>query len=324
VIKVILVLISLAWLCLCATPLHAQQGIASKYPGDAGIGSDPAVIMSENFETGTVSDVLARWTNTGGQGTYSFVPSPPPGSSGTRAFSIYCPNDNSYCYLYNMLPQGYQQVYLRYYIKYLSGINPHHVGGWMGGYNPPTTYPQGGAGNRPSGSDRFTIGAEPVDSSTLRFDFYTYWMGMGCLSDPGGCWGNTFIQDPNLIAPTDRWICVEVMVNMNNPVTSSTGELAMWIEGKQITHLGPGYPNVDMIYGKWTPDPNGTGSNYIGPFPGFQWRNDPSLALNFVWFQNYGTGTILLDNIVLAKSYVGPLAVGGTTPPAPPTNLRVQ
>src|SRR5439155_3012454 len=99
---------------------------------------------------------------------------------------------------------------------------------------------------------------------------------------------------------------------------SSTGELAMWIDGQQVSKLGPGYPLFQMLYGIWTPSAIGVA------FPGFQWRSDPSLALNFVWFQNYGTGTILLDNIVLAKSYVGPMTVGGSTPPAPPTNLRVQ
>ena len=113
-------------------------------------------------------------------------------------------------------------------------------------------------------------------------------------------------------------MCVEIMVKMNSPVSSSNGELAMWVDGKQVAHLGPGYPVMQMIYGIWTPDPNGS------PFPGFQWRNDGNLALNWVWIQNFGLGRIWLDHIVLARSYIGPLALGGSTLPAPPTNLRVQ
>ena len=41
--KVILVLICLVWLGLGAEPIHAQQGIASKYIADVGLANDPDV-----------------------------------------------------------------------------------------------------------------------------------------------------------------------------------------------------------------------------------------------------------------------------------------
>ena len=36
-------------------------GLAQKYPGDAGIDKDPAVVFVENFETGELKDICARW-----------------------------------------------------------------------------------------------------------------------------------------------------------------------------------------------------------------------------------------------------------------------
>lgn len=44
----------------------------------------------------------------------------------------------------------------------------------------------------------------------------------------------------------DRWICVELMIKMNDPVDEHNGELALWIDGKLISYLGKGFPK-----GKW-------------------------------------------------------------------------
>ena len=319
--KLLLVLISLAWLCLCAKPLYAQQGIASKYIADIGLASDPNVVLFEDFETGILSDILSRWTNIGNQGTFSLIQNSPPGSKGSRALEIASPGDQVVGgELAKALPQGFSQLYLRYYIHYFSGGTYHHSGGYLGGSNPLNSFPPAwGSGSRPVGNERFSVGVEP--NTWPSFNFYAYWMGMECLSAPNNCWGNSFLQkdDPNFQVGVDRWSCVEIMVKVNNPPSAANGELALWVDGQQIIHLGPGYPNVSSSgTGFWWPDPNGF------PFPGFQWRNDGNLTLNWAWIQNYGLGSIWLDHIVLAKSYIGPILAGGSIPLAPPTNLRVQ
>ena len=88
---------------------------------------------------------------------------------------------------------------------------------------------------RPQGNDRFSVGTEPVNSG-LRFDFNAYWMRM--RGSGGTFWGNNLIMDESLQAPL-QWTCVEVMIKLSDPVDSYNGELALWINGNQIAHLGP-------------------------------------------------------------------------------------
>jgi hypothetical protein len=51
-----------------------QSGLATKYPGDAGIASDPRVIFAENFETGNVAEIAARWTEVKNPGSQVWLP----------------------------------------------------------------------------------------------------------------------------------------------------------------------------------------------------------------------------------------------------------
>jgi hypothetical protein len=320
-----LFLLVLSVIGLSPVVLSGEDGIAKKYLRDVGIENDPNVVFAERFETGTLTDIVNRWTDRKNVQGMSLVADGPTGTSGLRALLITSVGGtNSGGHLYNRLPAGYDQLYFRYYIKYASVGTYHHTGGYLGGYNPPTNWPQGGAGIRPSGNDRFSSVAEPVTSDG-RFDFYTYWMHMRGASD--GFWGNDFIQDPNLKITRDQWMCVEIMIKLNNPVSSFNGEMALWVNGQKVSHLGPGFPkgrwNVDSFF----PDPTGT------PFEGFQWRNDPALTLNWINLQHYVTqdpagfvGKISVDHVVLAKAYIGPLNTSpvDVDPPAPPTNLRVS
>ena len=53
---------SLGFLCsLMVHPSLADDGIASKYPGDKGIDQDPAVIFLENFDSGSLDAIAKRW-----------------------------------------------------------------------------------------------------------------------------------------------------------------------------------------------------------------------------------------------------------------------
>jgi hypothetical protein len=317
----------LAVLLVAAPPTLAQDGIAKKYLRDTGIENDPDVVVAEMFEATDINNVVSRWTSAGnpvGMSLVSDIPSQSGGSKSLLMTSI--GGTNSGGQLYRKLIPGHDQLYLRYYVKYSSSGTYHHTGGWIGGYNPLTDWPQGGAGDRPVGNDRFSIGPEP-GIIPLRFDMYTYWMGMR-PSPTGEYWGNTFIQDPSVAIIADRWTCIEVMVKMNNPLSASNGELALWIDGTQIIHLREGAPR-----GRWNANmffPDATGS----PFEGFQWRNASQLNLNWVWLLYYTTGNpigligkVWFDHVVLAKRYIGPIntqAVGDTIPPAPPATPRVQ
>jgi hypothetical protein len=106
------------------------------------------------------------------------------------------------------------------------------------------------------------------------------------------------------------------MVKLNNPVTASNGELAVWIDGQRVLNLGQGFPNGSWSGGTFTENASGS------PFGGFQWRSDSALNLNWLWLQNYVTGvpsSVQFDHVVLARSYVGCLAPAGPGDTTAPT-----
>jgi len=315
-----------ALVLLSEANLANGQGIASKYVRDVGIENDPDVVLTEMFED-SIMAIASRWNqaqNSGGMSLSSDVPAASGGARSLLMTSVGGTNDGGH--LYKNLGAGYDQLYLRYYIKYASSGTYHHTGGWLGGYNPPTDWPQGGAGEKPTGSDRFSIGPEPVDSA-LGFDLYTYWMEMRVSPDGVNYWGNTFIHDPSVVVKTNQWMCVEVMVQMNSPLSGRNGELALWIDGKQVIDLRQGSPLGNWVFNLFTPSPAGT------PFDGFRWRAIDLLKLNWIWLQHYTTGDppgfvgkVWWDHVVLANKYIGPINTGplSNPPPGPPTSLHVQ
>jgi hypothetical protein len=299
---------------------NAQAGLASKYYRDIGIEGDPEVIFAENFETGTLADLGVRWTNVSNVDGMRFADEVPTESSGIRSLELTAVGgQDTGGHLYRQLSTGHNRLYLRYYVRYAQSESFHHCGGYLGGYNPPTPWPQGGAGNRPTGEDRFSIGAEPMGPS-LQFDFYVYWMRM--RGSPGGSyWGNDFIQDESLRAVPDQWMSVEIMAQMNDPVDGLSGELALWVDGNLVMHLGEGFPNGNWIWDSFHPDPNGE------PFEGFQWRSIADLSINWIWLLHYVSEApvgqevkIWFDDVVLATSYIGPINASEL---AAPTGLEI-
>ena len=81
------------------------------------------------------------------------------------------------------------------------------------------------------------MGIEPFGKS-WRWDYYTYWHTMRGSPPRGQTWGNSFIQNPKLTIPKEKWICVESMLQMND-IGKSNGEMALWIDGHLVSHLGP-------------------------------------------------------------------------------------
>ena len=160
------------------------------------------------------------------------------------------------------------------------------------------------------------------------WDYYTYWMEMRGSPPRGQTWGNSFIRDPKLKVERGKWICMELMMKMND-VGDTNGELALWIDGKRASHLGKGFPKGRWVYDKFLPGQGGVGVRWSGeksgpkclqfprgglPFEGFRWRRDERLKLNFLWVLLYITkapqdhvSKVWFDNIVVAKEYVGPI-----------------
>ena len=294
----------------------AANGIAALYPGDVGIENDLDVVFVEKFEENTLADLFNRWTDILNGPTLSFNADVPPGSPGAHSLDIPWVGGgvSNGGHLYKQLNPGIDDtLYVRYYIKYPTNGQYHHEGIWMGGYNPPLAWPNPQAGVKPAGDDRFSAAAEQ-SHATLQFDHYDYWMNMRAAPD-GNYWGNTLLNDPNVMGSAGRWMCVEQMVKLNNPVSAWNGEHAIWMDGVKVSHLGLGFPNGSWIWGNFTQNPSGV------PFEGLRWRNNANLKLNWIWLQNYSpddppgvTSSMKFDHVVAARKYIGclgPKAPGG-------------
>src|SRR5439155_13740124 len=221
---------------------------------------------------------FTRWTDILNGTAMSFATDVPAGSPLTRSLNIPWVGGgvNNGGHLYKKLSPGVDDtLYIRYYIKYPASGAFSHNGIWAGGYNPPLDWPNPQAGTKPAGNDRFSAAAEQ-NSSTTRFDHYDYWMDMHQSLD-NNYWGNVLLNKPSVVGKTAQWMCVEQMIKLNNPVTASNGEQAIWLDGVKISHLGQGFPNGFWSGGNFTQDPTGS------PFVGFRLRSDTALNLNYIW-----------------------------------------
>jgi len=313
-----------------APTLPEGAGLAEKYPGDAGIGSDPKVVFVEDFEVSSLDELKKRWEDIKNIESMSLSDDVPFGSVGKRSLLMtHIGGQGTGAHLYRRLLPGYEKLHIRFYVKFDKDCGPIHHFFHVGGYNPPTRWPQGGAGERPRGNERFTVGIEPYGDA-WRWDYYAYWMEMRGSPPRGQTWGNCFMWNQQPKVKRGVWQCVELMLKMNKPVTERNGEMALWIDGKLVSHLGSGFPKGKWIYDKFVPGQGGQAIRWndaLGaperftvpeggePFEGFMWRKDENLKINFLWVLLYITKSpqghvsrVWFDHIVVAHDYIGPIA----------------
>lgn len=327
----ILLMANMSWLRAAEPPPlpSANQGLAAKYPGDQGIADDPRVVFVENFEA-SLDQIRADWDNVQSPQTLSLDLNTPDGSRGRHSLLVtHIGGQGTGAHLYRRLAPGYDRLHYRFYVRFSQDCAPIHHFFHVGGYNPLTAWPQGGAGTRPQGDERFSTGVEPHGAS-WRWDFYSYWMEMGASPPRGQCWGNSFLRDTAPAVTRGQWQCLELMMKLND-VGQSNGEMALWLDGKLVSHMGPGYPRGKWIYDKFIPGEGGEGLRWNDkrgepeslkfteggdPFAGFRWRSDENLQLNILWLLCYITkaetghvSQIWFDDIVVAQDYIGPLFV---------------
>jgi len=205
---------------------------------------------------------------------------------------------NTGAHLYKTLDKGLDTCHLRFYVKFEKDHGYVHHFVHLCAYNPPTKWPQGGAGERPRGDERFTTGVEPWGfwgkfDPPGAWNLYSYWCEMEKSRD-GHYWGNSFAPESPVRVVRDKWVCVEVMLKANASPDKSDGEQALWIDGKQVGH----WKNI-------------------------RWRKSNDLKVNGVWMLYYITDTawrqnrnrvkdkpassrVWFDDIVVSESYVGP------------------
>src|SRR5262245_59520256 len=70
--------------------LPEGAGLSAKYPHDAGIARDPAVLFAEDFETGSLQEVVKRWDDQSNheKKVLSLADDAPAGSGGKRSLGM--------------------------------------------------------------------------------------------------------------------------------------------------------------------------------------------------------------------------------------------
>lgn len=304
-------------------------GIAGGYAGDVGIEEDSRVIFAEDFEGPDIETIGQRWETVRDADAMSLSNDVPPASSGRQSLLITQLAENGTgADLYRRLDEGYDKLYARMYVKFAEDCEPvHHFGTCVGGNNPSTAWPSVRAGQPTQGDKSFWVGIEPFGAD-WRWDYYTYWCEMRGSPPRGQTWGNSFIRDDSLQVRRGQWTCVEVMVKMND-VGDTDGELALWIDGRQVSHLGKGFPRGKWVFDKFFPEQEGEGVRWNhatadrehfttaaggDPFEGFRFRTVESLNVNFLWLYLYITkGTpghanrVWFDDVVVATDFIGPI-----------------
>ena len=302
-----------------------DDGLALRYPGDAGIEKDPAVILVETFGSGTPAELKGRWSEANNTSGMAFVPGVRDSADGNALEIRSVGGTDNGGHLYNSLAGGYDEIYLRYYVRYDEDSFYHHTGGYIGGFNPATAWPQGLCCHAPEGDFALSAAFEIHENGEM--DFYNYWADMkpwGLVVTPNQfetdprtgaskpkASGNGFLAGSRPVFNFDRWYAVEFRVKVGTPGVYD-GELSLWVDGQLVNEWGPGYPS-----GHWedpgtnfVPDPTDTTS-----FGGFRWRTDEALRLNWIWLAHYDTTSpvghtsrVSYDNIIVATEYIGPIA----------------
>jgi hypothetical protein len=268
------------------------------------------VLFHEDFEAENIEAVKKRWSEASDRAgkVLALVEGGPAGTSGKRCLqSSATVGDDTGGHLYVQLPRAVDECFARFHVRFAEDADQrgdyiHHFV-HIGGYRPPTLWPQGGAGTRPAGDERFTVGIEPAGGDGRlpapgEWNFYTYWHEMKISAD-GHYWGNGLRPARPALVPRGKWQCVEVRVKLNSAPEKSDGELTLWLDGELALDIRPGVPR-----GRWT----GMGFQLLeagqkldpakgeAPFEGFRWRTKDELKVNFFWLLHYVTEGALRRN----------------------------
>lgn len=280
--------------------------------------------FSENFEEGDLDVLKKRWheaKNPKSQ-VLELVDDqavPGVGKRSLKMTATFGVNDGGY--LYKRFDKSYDKLFYRFYVKFADDAAYIHHFVHLGGYNPATTWPQGGAGERAGGDERITVGIEPYGRNGKFkapgvWNFYPYWHEMKASVGNKYCGNSISLENPPLI-PRGKWQCVEAMIKLNTSPEKADGQLTLWVDGEESMDVKKGTPRS-----KWTgmgfilPEKGGE------PFEGFRFRKSNDLKLNFFWLLHYvtenaarqnrddspnRTNSVWFDDIVVATEYIGPI-----------------
>ena len=278
--------------------LYAADGLSSKYPGDVGIGKDPAVLFSEDFESGA----LNRWDQVRGQ--VALTEEAPHSGRQCVRMEMHRGKDHGGDTIKWFMP-GADAVWVRFYVKFSKDYQYNHHFVWLGANQAGNKWSSfGKAGLKPNGT-YYSTAMEPwfawgKNPSPGEVNMYTYYLDMEPDRRMDKYWGNAFFPPGpgkgtpagprRVIPPLGEWQCWEFMLQANSAPGVADGKQAMWVDGK-----------------------------LVGEFTGIRWRTDMDLKVNCLWLEHYGYDegdptkaywkdqqAVWFDDIVVATRYIGP------------------
>lgn len=302
-------------LALAVAPARAQgpgplpegeAGIAAKYPGDAGIEKDPAVIFAHDFEADSrVGDLRRAWDVVFHEPTIRITDVPEDVHGGRKALELTFPRRGGEVGngLMKRLAEERDVLFLRYYQKIdehldVTGAGSFHNGGAIAAH-----YHVDGRstpGRRADGRNKFLVGYEctvyseapPPGYLTVyvyhpeqRHDYGDIFFPTGVVrpdtSRPGD-FGPGFVPRPDFLPELGRWYCYEFLVRANAPGRRD-GRIACWVDGELIAD----FPNLRLRDVEGLKIDALSIGGYINP---------NKVRTNTLWF----------DDVVAATSYIGP------------------
>ncbi len=239
---------------------EGNAGLASKYPADAGIAKDPAVVFHDDFESAAkASDLPAKWdAGVFHEETIRIAEEPENRHAGKRALEYRVPKQdkewsNSVA---RKIKDEKEILFLRYYTKFEKGFD--QVGSSHNGATICAHYFVNGnatPGVPADGKNKFLAcfenwRGEKETAAPGRWNVYCYhpeqkdrW---GDHFFPSGevlpnsyersgdkTFGKGFVGRKDLTPELDRWYCHEFMLKANT-VGKRDGRIACWIDGKLI------------------------------------------------------------------------------------------
>lgn len=286
---------------------EGNTGIAARYPGDAGIEADPAVILHADFEDCQTTADLPRTWNTIYNGEHlSITEQPENVHSGRKALEITIPQQRESLSVdvHRSLDETQDVLFLRFYTKFdpefdIPRTSCHNGGTISAGY-----YPGGAAtpGQRADGRNKFLANFETEISSPGRVPppgllnvyiyhpeqrsrygdhFYPTGVALPNSSQPHD-FGPHFQPRPDVLPELGRWYCFEYMLQANTPGRRD-GRVACWVDGKLVAD----FPNLRLR------DIETLEIDRVGV--GLYIASNPRRA-NKKWY----------DDVVAATSYIGP------------------
>ena len=293
---------------------EGNNGIARRYPGDAKIADDPAVIFTDDFEGYAKSaDLNKRWDNLYQKQYVNITTTQAGVFRGKQALEFSLPKQEAELSdaVEKALKPERDILFLRYYSKYESPYDV--VGSSHNGASISAHYAndkgQATPGIPANGTNKFlcnleTWRGEESTASPGLLNIYMYHPGQrsqwGDHFFPSGLvspntslaydYGSTFVKRPEVKPQLDKWYCYEFMVKANTPGTAGgpgkdDGRVAIWLDGKLVAD----FPHLRLR------DVEKLKIDRFGLC--FHIKSNPK-GMARKWY----------DNVVAATSYIGPVA----------------